>query len=145
MPEFYLVKAEIEFKMHNNFQSLKTINEARKTDLADRYMNNICVKYILKCEFQDIAEVVMRLFMREESNLYDLQTQWYIIDVAKSFLKQRNFEAGLKHLDFVQKHFIEFQANEFDFHTYCIRKWTLREYTELIEFNDNVYDNKKYA
>lgn len=40
---------------------------------------------------------------------------------------------------------MDFQANEFDFHTYCLRKWSLREYTELIEFNDNIYDDKKYA
>jgi len=49
VPEFYLVKAEIEYKQHKDLQALKTINEARKTDLADRYMNNICVKYLMKC------------------------------------------------------------------------------------------------
>jgi hypothetical protein len=48
--EFYLVKADIEYKQHNNIQALKTVNEARKTDLADRYMNNICVKYLMRCE-----------------------------------------------------------------------------------------------
>ena len=32
-----------------------------------------------------------------------------------------------------------------DFHTYCFRKWSLKEYVELIEFNDNIYDDKKYA
>ena len=47
--EFYLVRTDIEYKQHNNIESLKTINEARKTDLADRYMNNICVKYLMKC------------------------------------------------------------------------------------------------
>ena len=35
-------------------------------------------------------------------------------------------------------------SNEFDFHGYCVRKWTLREYTELIEFNNNIYDDKMY-
>ena len=48
-------------------------------------------------------------------------------------------------MEFISKHFIDFQGNEYDFHTYCLRKWTLREYTELIEFNDNIYDDKKYA
>ncbi len=74
-----------------------------------------------------------------------MQNHWYIIDAAKSLLKQRNLDAGLRHLDFIAKHFIDFQGNEYDFHTYCLRKWTLREYTELIEFNDNIYDDKKYA
>lgn len=35
-------------------------------------------------------------------------------------------------------------ANHYDFHTYCVRKWTLREYIELIHFNDNLYKDKKY-
>lgn len=50
------MKAEIEYKMHNNLESLKTINEARKTDLADRYMNNICIKYLLKNMKPNLAE-----------------------------------------------------------------------------------------
>lgn len=70
VPEFYLVKSEIEYKQHNNFQSLKTINEARKTDLADRYMNNICVKYLMQCEQPDLGETVLRLFMRDDASLY---------------------------------------------------------------------------
>ena len=37
------------------------------------------------------------------------------------------------------------EANQYDFHTYCIRKWTLREYVEFIEFNDNLYKDKKYV
>jgi peptide alpha-N-acetyltransferase len=108
-------------------------------------MNNICVKYLMRLEKPDLGEVVLRLFMRDDANIYEMQNQWYIIDAAKSFLKQRNFESGLRHLDFIAKQFIDFQSNEFDFHTYCLRRWTLREYTELIEFNDNIYDNKKYA
>lgn len=46
-------------------EALQTINEARKTDLADRYMNNICVRYLFKCLQPNTAEEVMRLFMRD--------------------------------------------------------------------------------
>jgi peptide alpha-N-acetyltransferase len=99
----------------------------------------------MRCEKPELGETVLRLFMRDEASLYELQNHWYIIEAGKSFLKQRNFEAGLRHLDFVAKHFLDFQGNEYDFHTYCLRRWTLREYTELIDFNDNIYDDKKYA
>ena len=51
-----MTKADIEYKMHNNFESLQTINEGRKTDLADRYMNNICVKYLFRCHKPQRAE-----------------------------------------------------------------------------------------
>lgn len=39
-------------------------------DLADRYMNNICVKYLMKCEKPDIAENMLRTFMRDDASLY---------------------------------------------------------------------------
>ena len=86
----------------------------------------------MKCEKPDLGEIVLRIFMRDDASLYDLQNHWYIIQAGKSFLKQRNFEAGLRHLDFINKQFLDFQSNEFDFHTYCIRRWTLREYVQLI-------------
>lgn len=123
---------------------MKTINEARKTDLADRYMNNICIKYLMKCKKPHIAEDVLKLFMRDEASLYELQNQWYIIEAGKSFLKQRKFAPGLKHLQFIDKQLRDMEANQYDFHTYCIRKWTLKEYVEYIEFNDNIYKDKKY-
>lgn len=60
-------------------------------------------------------------------------------------MKQRKFEPGLKHLNYIDKQFKDMEANQYDFHTYCIRKWTLREYVEYIEFNDNIYKDKKYV
>eukprot|EP00919_Chromeraceae_sp_WS-2016_P041802 GHVR01099529.1.p1 GENE.GHVR01099529.1~~GHVR01099529.1.p1 ORF type:complete len:275 (-),score=25.64 GHVR01099529.1:669-1493(-) len=130
--------------MHNNIQALQTINEARKSDLADRYMNNICVKFLMKCLKPMLAEEVLKFFMRDEASLYELQTQWYIIEAGKSFLKQRNFEAGLRHLNFISKQFTDMLSNEYDFHSYCLRKSTYREYVELINFNDNIYQDKIY-
>lgn len=48
-----------------------------------------------------IAEDVLKIFMRDEASLYELQNQWYIIEAGKSFLKLKNFPAGLRHLNFV--------------------------------------------
>ena len=53
----------------------------------------------------------MRLFMRDEANAYELQNQWYIIEAGKSFLKQRNFDAGLRHMTFINKQFDDMRAN----------------------------------
>lgn len=143
--EFYMTKSDIEFKMHNLIESLKTVNVARKTDLADRYMNNLCVKFLMRCRKPALGEDMLRMFMRDEASLYELQNHWYIIEAGKSFLLLRNFESGLRHLNFIEKQFKDMEANQYDFHTYCIRKWTLKEYVQYIEFNDNIFKDKKYA
>jgi hypothetical protein len=39
----------------------------------------------------------------------------------------------------VVKHFDDFQEDQFDFHSYCLRKVTLRAYVRLLRFEDVVY------
>lgn len=46
--ELYMVKAHILQRQHQHPDAVKIINEARQLDKADRYMNNICVKYMLR-------------------------------------------------------------------------------------------------
>jgi len=60
--------------------------------------------------------------------MYELQNQWFIIEVGKAFLRMKNYPAGLRHLNFIEKQFQDISSNQIDFHTYCIRKWTLKEY-----------------
>lgn len=44
----------------------------------------------------------------------------------------------------VVKHFDDFQEDQFDFHAYCIRKVTLRAYTEVLRFEDNIWSENYY-
>jgi N-alpha-acetyltransferase 15/16, NatA auxiliary subunit len=39
----------------------------------------------------------------------------------------------------VVKHFNDFQEDQFDFHSYCLRKVTLRAYVSVLRFEDEVY------
>jgi hypothetical protein len=44
----------------------------------------------------------------------------------------------------VVKHFDDFHEDQFDFHAYCIRKVTLRAYTEVLRFEDNLWSEDYY-
>lgn len=44
----------------------------------------------------------------------------------------------------VVKHFDDFNEDQFDFHAYCIRKVTLRAYTEVLKFEDNLWGEDYY-
>ena len=44
----------------------------------------------------------------------------------------------------VVKHFEDFQEDQFDFHAYCVRKVTLRAYTEVLSFEDNIWSENYY-
>lgn len=130
--------------MHNMKEAVQAINEARKLDLGDRYMNNLCVKYLFFCGKINQAEEMMRLFMKDESSTYELQNMWYEIEEGRSHLRLRNFGAGLRHLKMVHKQFSDMYEDQYDFHSFSLRKWNLKEYLELIKYMDDIHNDRKY-
>jgi len=44
----------------------------------------------------------------------------------------------------VIKHFDDFHEDQFDFHSYCVRKVTLRAYTDVLKFEDKLWGDDYY-
>lgn len=101
-----------------------------------------------------------------EQNLYDMQCSWYELELAACLAKKQEWGCSLKKygkqtnrntsslrdddrfvLTFsfrcfsaaVVKHFDDFHEDQFDFHSYCLRKVTLRAYISVLRFEDVVY------
>ena len=54
----------------------------------------------------------------------------------------RNFALqALKNFLAVDKHFADFVEDQFDFHSYCTRKMTLRAYIAMLRTEDDIYHN----
>jgi hypothetical protein len=45
----------------------------------------------------------------------------------------------------VVKHFEDFHEDQFDFHSYCVRKVTLRAYTEVLRYEDHLWGEPYYG
>jgi len=56
----------------------------------------------------------------------------YELEWAQSQYRQGCLGPALKKFTAIEKHFQEFIEDQFDFHTYCIRKMTLRAYVEIL-------------
>ena len=52
---------------------------------------------------------------------------------------------ALKKLLAVVKHFEDFREDQFDFHSYCVRKMTLRSYVEMLRMEDTLHHNIFYS
>lgn len=142
--ELYLVKARILQRQHEHLAAVRTINEGRQLDLSDRYMNNICIKFMLRALKPEMAETVMRSFMGNESTAYELQNMWYEIEMARCFLHREEYGPGLRHLQFVQKQFEDMYEDQYDFHSYSLYRWSLKEYVELVNYGNDIYNDRKY-
>lgn len=72
--------------------------EGRFLDLADRYINSKSTLYLLRIDKTKQAENTIGLFTRDglsgnvDSNLHDLQCQWYQLECAQSFIRSKKYD-----------------------------------------------------
>jgi len=124
------------------------LDEGRKLDKQDRYINNQTTKYMLQADREEEALDMIALFTRDESepeqNLIDMQCTWYELELAACFARKQQLGKSLKTYMAVIKHFEDFHEDQFDFHSYCIRKVTLRSYVEVLRWEDELWCQSFY-
>lgn len=110
----------------------------------------------------------------EQPNLlYEMQCTWYEIECGHACLRRHDYgrvcaslQCGavsqdlmsneltdsvcsclqaLKNFLAVVKHFATFQEDQFDFHSYCVRKMTLRSYISMLRMEDGLLESQFYA
>lgn len=88
------------------------------------------------------AEETIALFTRESgdpiAHLSDMQCIWFETEQARAFARVGEIGKALKKLHLIDSHFEQMIEDQFDFHTYCMRKMTLRAYTGLLNMEDNI-------
>ena len=82
--------------------------------------------------------------MGTESTPYDLQNMWFEIEMARCFLHKGEYAPGLRHLNFIQKQFEDMYEDQYDFHSYSLYRWALKEYVDLIRKSDDIYNDRRY-
>jgi len=147
--EAYSLQSKIFKHAGGMLQSLASANEARKLDLADRYLNCQCIKLALRLDMISLAETWMSLFTKEEGvkesqNIYDLQVIWYELECAESHFRLGELPQALKKWKAVERHFQDIYEDQFDFHSYCLRKTTLRAYVRVLRLEDKLLGQKYY-
>lgn len=138
--ELFLVKAKIYKHAGNIKEAARWMDEAQALDTADRFINSKCAKYMLKANMIKEAEEMCSKFTREGTsaveNLNEMQCMWFQTECALAFKSMARYGDALKKCHEIERHFIEITDDQFDFHTYCMRKMTLRSYVDLLKLED---------
>jgi len=147
--ELYMCKARI-YKHHGNTKAAACCMEkARSMDLADRSINTRAVVYLLRNGEIEKATKTVELFTREADacNLYEMQAMWWAIECGRAYKAQgiKSLGPALKKLTAVEKHFVDFVEDQFDFHSYCLRKMTLRTYIDMLRNADKIRDSANFV
>ncbi|KAI4387032.1 hypothetical protein MLD38_004896 [Melastoma candidum] len=145
--DLYSVKSRILKHAGDMAAAAAFADEARCMDLADRYINSECVKRMLQADQVAVAEKTAVLFTKEgdqHNNLHDMQCMWYELASGESYYRQNDLGRALKNFLAVEKHYADITEDQFDFHSYCLRKMTLRAYVEMLKFQDRLHSHSYF-
>lgn len=146
--ELFIIKGKIYKHSGDPEEAVKCVDEAQSLDTADRYLNSKCAKYLLRANKVVEAEEMCSKFTREgvsaSENLNEMQCMWFQTECALSYQRQEKWGEALKKCIEIDRHFAEINEDQFDFHTYCMRKMTLRSYIELLRLEDVLKSHQFY-
>ncbi|XP_048773371.1 N-alpha-acetyltransferase 15, NatA auxiliary subunit-like isoform X2 [Ostrea edulis] len=146
--ELYVLKAKIYKHAGDVEEAVRLMDEAQSLDTADRYINSKCAKYMLKGNLVQEAADMCSKFTREGvpavDNLNEMQCMWFQTEAAEAYKRMGKWGDALKKCHEIDRHFTEIIEDQFDFHTYCMRKMTLRAYIGLLRLEDKLRNHQFY-
>lgn len=149
--DFNMTKARILKHRGYIAKASETMDKARKLDLKDRYINSKAAKYQLRNNENEKALKTVGLFTRAEAaggpigDLLDMQCVWYLTEDGEAYARSGNTGLALKRLHAVATIFDVWQEDQFDFHSFSLRKGQVRAYVDMIRWEDHIRDHPFYA
>uniref|UniRef100_A0AC34QHT3 Uncharacterized protein n=1 Tax=Panagrolaimus sp. JU765 TaxID=591449 RepID=A0AC34QHT3_9BILA len=144
--ELFLCQARIKKHRGDIIGATELMKHAHELDTADRYVNCKLVKYQMRCGSYETAIDYAGRFTKETTDpltsLVDMQTLWIEIELAYSFLKRGKLGQALKVCHEIDNQFSNFYDDQYDFHSYCMRKATICGYADLIKNSDVIRNHK---
>ncbi|KAL4881574.1 NMDA receptor-regulated protein 1-domain-containing protein [Aspergillus karnatakaensis] len=149
--EYQMTKARIWKHYGNIEKAAEEMENARKIDEKDRYINSKAAKYQLRNNENDKALDNMSKFTRNETvggalgDLHEMQCVWYLTEDGESYLRQRKLGLALKRFHAVYNIFDVWQEDQFDFHSFSLRKGMIRAYVDMVRWEDRLREHPFYA
>ncbi|KAF1981215.1 TPR-like protein [Aulographum hederae CBS 113979] len=149
--DFNMTKARI-LKHYGDLEGAsKLMNHARELDEKDRYINTKCAKYQLRNNQTDDAIRTMSKFTRNETvggplgDLHDMQCMWFITEDGEANLRMEKYGVALKRFTAIRSIFHTWTNDQFDFHSFSLRKGQVRAYVEMLRWEDRLLEHPFFA
>ncbi|KAI1161133.1 tetratricopeptide [Nemania serpens] len=149
--EFHMTKARIWKHYGNTRKAAEIMDYARNLDLKDRYINTKTVKYQLRNNETAKALKTISLFTRNDtpggplSDLIDMQSIWYLTEDGEASVRNGLIGLALKRFHAVYNIFDVWQEDQFDFHSFSLRKGQIRAYVDMIRWEDKLREHPFYT
>ncbi|PKI82411.1 hypothetical protein MVES1_003365 [Malassezia vespertilionis] len=150
MPELHMTRARILKRAGALHAAADAMEDARLLDGQDRYLNTKAAKYLLRVNRIAEATKIMQCFTRQDASdpiadLVDMQATGYLVEDADAHRRSGNDALALKRYVQVDRILQDIYDDQLDFHSYCMRKMTLRSYADTVRFEDSLFSQPIYS
>ncbi|KAM3071346.1 hypothetical protein ACMFMG_008938 [Clarireedia jacksonii] len=149
--DFHMTKARI-WKHYGNLQKAsETMEHARSLDTRDRHINTKAAKYQLRNNDNENALKTLGMFTRAETvggplaDLHDMQCMWFLAEDGEAYARQGKNGLALKRFTAIHNIFDVWQEDQFDFHSFSLRKGQIRAYVDMIRWEDKIREHPFYS
>ncbi|KAG6379644.1 NMDA receptor-regulated protein 1-domain-containing protein [Boletus reticuloceps] len=148
LPELYMTKARVLKRAGDSYGAVRAMEEARKLDGQDRYVNTKSGKYRLRAGMINEADEVLTLFTKKgvpaNIDLLDMQALHYLTEVGDTHRRLKGYPLALKMYYAIQKLFHNFREEQYDFHLYSLRRSMLGSYVAMLGWEDDLHSHPAY-
>jgi N-alpha-acetyltransferase 15/16, NatA auxiliary subunit len=149
--DFSMTKARIWKHYGDAQKAAQEMDHARSLDTRDRYINSKAAKYQLRNNDNEKALQLMGLFTRAETvggplaDLLDMQCMWFLTEDGEAYARRGNVGLALKRFHSIFNIFDVWQEDQFDFHSFSLRKGQIRAYIDMVRWEDRLREHPFYT
>lgn len=150
LPELHMTRARILKRAGSLDAAADAMEDARLLDGQDRYLNTKAAKYMQRVDRIEQASSTLKLFTKPDvpdpvNDLLDMQALTFLLENARAHQRRGEDALALKRLHQIAKTVQDVYDDQFDFHSYCMRKMMLRAYMKTLRFEDALFADNTYA
>ncbi|KAJ7755344.1 NMDA receptor-regulated protein 1-domain-containing protein [Mycena maculata] len=150
LPELHMFKGRVLKRAGDLFGGARCLEDARYLDGQDRFLNTKSAKYRLRAGMVEEASALLGLFTKKDAaspgaDLEDMQSLLYLVEEADAHNRNEKFGPALKKYMAVNKVFDEVEDDQYDFHGYSLRKFTINIYLNLLTWEDRLRSHPAYV
>jgi tetratricopeptide (TPR) repeat protein len=148
--DFHMTKARIWKHYGNSVKASELMEKARTLDTRDRHINTKSAKYKLRNDESDAALETLGMFTRAETvggplaDLHEMQCMWFLTEDGQSYARQGKVGLALKRFTSIYNIFDVWQEDQFDFHSFSLRKGQIRAYMDMVRWEDHLREHPFY-
>jgi peptide alpha-N-acetyltransferase len=148
LPELHMAKALVLKRAGDVDAAAVAMEEARLLDGQDRFLNGKAAKYWLRSGDTAKAEELLALFTKKDmtavADLTEMQCLWFLQEEGDAHKRNGALALALKRYQSLVTVFQEYEDDQYDFHTYCMRRMTFNTYIALIKYEDQLRSHPAY-